>query len=118
MAKSGRLPSSIREHSPAAAYACLLPMLTEVAHAHGYALAVHGSMRRDLDLVCVPWVEDAASGDDLVAALNARVAWLVGDDTEPVDGPTTQPHGRRSWAILLFGGLYLDVSVMPRREDG
>jgi hypothetical protein len=35
--------------------AALYPELSEIARSHGYALAVHGSLARDFDLICVPW---------------------------------------------------------------
>jgi len=37
--------------------AALYPELAAVFRAHGYALAVHGSLQRDFDLVAIPWVE-------------------------------------------------------------
>lgn len=39
---------------------------TRVARRHGYAIGVHGSMSRDLDLIAVPWVESASSPDELL----------------------------------------------------
>jgi len=86
-----------------------------VAREHGYALAVHGSMQRDLDLLAAPWVDDVSDAEVLIAALHERVQWIVEGG---VDGPTEQPHGRRSWAITLYGGPYLDVSIMPMRMKG
>lgn len=47
--------------SPAAVYAHLYPSLVVDARELGYALALHGSMARDLDLVAIPWTDDAAS---------------------------------------------------------
>ena len=42
----------------AAVYAAALyPDLAEIAREHGYALAVHGSLARDFDLIAVPWRE-------------------------------------------------------------
>jgi hypothetical protein len=40
----------------------LLPALREVARRFGYALAVHGSLEWDIDLVAVPWCENAPDG--------------------------------------------------------
>ena len=34
-------------------------MLCDVAREMGYALALHGSMNRDMDLIAVPWVVGA-----------------------------------------------------------
>lgn len=38
-------------------YAALYPSLAEIARTHGWALAVHGTLGRDMDLICVPWTE-------------------------------------------------------------
>ncbi len=39
----------------------IYPQLVEEARRHGYALAPHGSLQRDLDLIAVPWSEEAAA---------------------------------------------------------
>lgn len=49
----------MKEPSIAPAYTFLYPILCEAARACGYALAIHGTMQRDLDLVAVPWVDEA-----------------------------------------------------------
>ena len=49
-------------------YTEILRPLRKQARSMGYALAVHGSMARDLDLVAVPWVESAADPIELVEA--------------------------------------------------
>ena len=101
-----------------ALYATMLPGLIGVARDHGYALAVHGSMLRDFDLIAVPWVGTAAAPEALAEALRD---WL-GGFFKPHDsnGSTTaKPHGRRCWSIHFGGGCYVDLSVMPRwTEDG
>lgn len=90
--------------------ACLafLPSIVRVAKEHGYALAVHGSLARDYDLIAVPWVDEAARPEVLVDAI--RVA--SGGHFAEHDYPATKPHGRRAWAVHLGGGQYLDLSVM------
>lgn len=35
-------------------YACMYQELAEICRAHGYALAIHGSMARDFDLIAIP----------------------------------------------------------------
>jgi hypothetical protein len=86
-----------------------LPSLLEAATAHGYALAVHGSLSRDFDFIAVPWAESASDPHELVSAL----ANACGGIPSP-KRPTRKPHGRLAWSILLGWGPYLDVSVMPR----
>lgn len=111
-------PKKPRDANPAYAliYANLLPYLRVVAREHGYALAVHGSMRTDLDLIACPWVDDAAPAEVLIEAIREHVNGRI----EPYAGtnPDDRSHGRRAWAIYIHegGGLpYLDVSVMPLR---
>jgi len=106
-------------------YAQLLPRIREAAKGLGYAIAIHGTMRRDLDLLAVPWVSEAASADELVEMVAKEVGGFVvgGGGPEPLaygklqGGPTDQPHGRRSWNICWGGRPFIDLSVMPRRLD-
>lgn len=49
-------------------YAVLLHRFREIALAHGYALAVHGSMASDMDLLTVPWVEEVSEPLELARA--------------------------------------------------
>lgn len=81
----------------------------------GYALAVHGSLTRDVDIVAVPWTDDAAPAELLVDAVVRAVDGSQHTDPDP---GKERPHGRRSWSIVLpgFGNTYLDVSVMPRED--
>lgn len=99
-------------------YALLLPELREIARQHGYCLALHGSMLRDLDLVAIPWVGAAASAPELIEAFRS----VLGDyaNYPPDAPPVLMPHGRLAWTIRLTGssaGNYLDISVLPRNGD-
>lgn len=112
--------------TPVATYMAAIPLLTEVARKCGYALAVHGTLGRDLDLVAVPWTEEATPAENLILAFLAAFGWNRAHLTPEVtnqDGtisrpsghvPTPKPHGRMAWSIHFDHGLYLDVSVMPR----
>lgn len=103
----------------ATCYALLLPTLQKTARECGYALAAHGSMKRDFDLIAAPWTEDATDDETLARALCAAVGGKIygamhDEKTDKVDfNPVQRPHGRKGWVIHL-GGPYLDVSVMPR----
>ncbi len=116
--------------SNAVTYALLIPQLAEAGREVGYAVAVHGSLARDLDIVAIPWTEEAVSAERLVMHIMAAVdGHLVnGARRKPVEGkpegewervpgaePTQKPHGRLAWSLHLgHQGLYLDISVMPR----
>lgn len=116
--------------SPAAIYVSMVPVLTEAAREVGYALAVHGSMGRDFDLVAIPWTDEACGPEQLIMRLLAQCGHCgahLGHRTTPREGETRdpsqgngdvaaiKPHGRLAWSILFENGMYLDVSVMPRQ---
>ncbi len=97
----------------------LLPALRHLAERYGYAICVHGSLKRDIDLVAVPWREAAPSADSLVEAIIKACEVIVGVARfrEGKDiNPSLRPHGRKAWSIYLShldDGPYLDLSVMP-----
>lgn len=100
-------------------YAQLLPRIRKAAKGLGYALAIHGTMARDLDIIAVPWTDEAVSAEDLVKTIAEAVDGYVIGDTMHRGGvdepPTKQPHGRLSWNICWGGRPFIDLSVMPRR---
>lgn len=106
--------SGVANQNPAG-YVGILSILVETAREHGYALGLHGSLARDMDLIAVPWVEDARPAEFLIAAIADRVAWLP---THGVDGPENKPHGRRAWSIALGHGARIDISVTPAVASG
>lgn len=101
-------------------YAALLPTLQKAARECGYALAVHGSMNRDFDLIAAPWTEEATDDETLTEALRAACGGKIygamhdGKTGKTELNPVSRPHGRKGWVIHLGNGPYLDVSVMPR----
>lgn len=103
--------------NPAPAYVAMYPILCEVARAHGYALTIHGTLNRDLDLVAIPWTDEAAPAEELIAAIRTRAQLFKFPDGHPILDGEAKPHGRTAWTIPLMGDTFVDLSVMPRRED-
>jgi len=93
---------------PPAAYVGLLKEITVTAKRCGYAIGLHGSLSRDMDIIACPWVESAVEPSRLVKALAKAVGGKVGGAS------SDRPHGRKSWTIMLTAHAYIDVSVMPR----
>ncbi len=110
----------------------LLDEMREVARQDGWALAVHGSMSRDLDLVAVPWTDTASHEAALVEAMRAAVACALGgvaivgageDGRTP--GAKVKPNGRRCYTLHSTSEQlveseagahpYIDLSVMDFR---
>ena len=97
-------------------YAFLYPVLAELANKRGYALALHGSLQRDLDVVALPWSDEASSPEDLAEdfLLYAEIYGMKLGDDHPNRKPAIKPHGRLAWTIPLWAGAYIDLSVMPK----
>jgi len=100
-------------------------MLLQVAKDHGYALCVHGSLHRDMDLVACPWIKEASPALVLIKAMRralGAVTWSREADRKKVYrdcSPQKKPHGRVAYSLHvtergMYGG-YLDVSVMPQQ---
>lgn len=91
-------------------YACLWLAMTKTANRCGYALALHGSMNRDMDVVAIPWVDDCDTGWQLVYKLSKKHGLLI---DKPIK--KKKPHGRIAYALLFPGSsAYIDLSIMPR----
>ena len=119
----------MKDVSPAATYAALLPDVVKAGRDCGYAIAPHGSLARDFDLIAVPWTDEAASAQELImrilsvtgATFREGSRQLEGGEWERTHGdiPSRKPHGRLAWSLHLgHSNLYLDVSVMPRASTG
>lgn len=105
----------------------LIPPMREKARELGYALTVHGTLKRDIDLVAIPWIPGAVAPKTLALALHEVVLAVHGksylqDDPYHMDGcPGHKPHGRLVWSMYFavengnpaaYEG-YVDLSVMP-----
>lgn len=83
----------------------------------GYALAVHGSRARDIDMLAVPWVAQPQKPELLVARLCGVLAGKVGRGIASSGDWTEKPHGRRAVTIILPGlSPEIDLSIMPAIE--
>lgn len=109
----------------AAAYVAIYPMLVQIARRHGYALAVHGSLHRDFDLVAIPWVQEASTPLQLIRAFKKATRTVTqadGFDHLIKDcKPTIKPHGRVAYSLHvtnsgMYGG-YLDISIMSKTKS-
>ena len=88
-----------------------LPDVEEVraaAREVGYAIAVHGSLERDLDLIAVPWVASAVPAKELAEHVAKKIGGHV------INGEY-KPYGRYAVSIQKDGWYRLiDLSITPR----
>jgi hypothetical protein len=72
-------------------YVSRLPAIREAAKEHGYAIGMHGSLRRDFDLMAMQWRDDASDKDTLAHAIAVAACGITRD------GPfqwEQKPNGR------------------------
>lgn len=77
-----------------------------IAFECGYAIGAHGSLKRDIDLMAVPWDNRAVGFDMLVGALCEKLPVVATDRTE-------KPHGRIGVILNGFGKRKIDLSIAP-----
>lgn len=118
-------PSIPRTPEEAAAakryYEQAIETIRAAARGCGYAIGVHGSLERDVDLIAVPWVEHAASAERLVEAVKTAMMVATGVQWIHVSEARNKPHGRVGWTLMFvtFNGphTYIDLAVLPLREQ-
>lgn len=112
-------------HAKPGLYAMYYEYLKEIAREYGYALLIHGSLNRDLDLVAIPWIDNPKSEQDMIREFQK---YLTGIETVGPSGSiyyVELPGGRHSYVIELNRGdkhgewvrfedreYYLDISVV------
>lgn len=91
----------------------ILPPIRQAARFNGYAVAVHGSLKRDIDLIAVAWTETARPETELVKAVCGAVSGVLGNCLVLGEGKD-KPHGRRAYTLIHpgFAGE-IDLSIVP-----
>lgn len=96
-----------------------LPAIRETARRHGYAIGVHGSMRRDMDLIAAPWCDGASDPDTLAHAIADAACGITIASSYDWE---QKPAGRVATSIPICwthrpgvpGDGHIDLSVMPQ----
>jgi hypothetical protein len=94
-------------------YAKVIGPIKRIGHDLGYAIAVHGSLKRDIDLVAIPWTQGAAKKETLLKAICDDLSGVPSED-----GWRKRAHGR--WVHIVRiprhdPDTYLDLSIMELR---
>ena len=91
--------------------AALYPELAEMTRKHGYALAVHGSLSRDMDLTCIPWAVVCSKHMEVIDDICSRF------DIRLIGCGHMREHGRIAYTISIgHGDCAIDLSFMPTLE--
>lgn len=88
--------------------AALYPGLAAIFHGHGYALAVHGSLARDFDLIAIPWAASVSAVDAVLSDVTSKYAVCI------IGEPEQKNHGRVAYTLSVgFGECAVDLSFLP-----
>lgn len=88
--------------------AALYPKLCKLFQEHGYALAIHGSLARDFDIIAVPWAENVSSHEEVIKEMAEKFVF------RPIGDPEAKRYGRIAYVISIgFGECVLDLSFFP-----
>lgn len=86
----------------------MYPDLAEIFQRHGYALAVHGSLARDFDLIAVPWADEVSPPAAVLKSVTEKFAVTVSHDS-----PAARNHGRLAYTLIMgWGHCQCDVSFL------
>ena len=99
-------------------YESILPAVRQAAKYCGYAVGVHGTMRRDLDLIAVPWQQTHTSPDALAVEIQKAATGGIFAKSRQWE---KKPCGRIAtslavcwigWPDAVDGTGHIDLSVM------
>lgn len=98
-------------------YGRIYTMVRKLAWEEGYAIGLHGSFTRDLDMIAVPWEDGRNCKPE---KLIARIVQATGM-REAQGKPGEKPHGRKVWTLLMpeFGDpRFVDLSIVATSAAG
>lgn len=93
-------------------YAAFFTVARLVGWSYGYAIAMHGSFTRDLDLIAVPWTEQAQEANRVLRNIESRTGWK-----RLKEEGSSHPHGRLVWTLTsqkFECPRFVDLGFMPR----
>ena len=107
--------SKSREHivtnGRAAFYASIWPDLLKAANDCGWALGLHGSLANDMDMMAMPWIEEAKPVEDLMQALSDCFTGNMWKDGHIVPH-TGKPNNRIVYTMSIWADLHLDINII------
>lgn len=92
-------------------YTILWPMFRQAAIECGWGLGLHGSMASDMDMMAMPWTEDAKPVSEFIKALSDCIDGTIWKDHHFVPF-LDKPHGRICYSLSIFSDYYIDLSIM------
>lgn len=104
-----------REHvvnnGKAAFYASIWPDIKQAATNCGWALGLHGSLSSDMDIMAMPWTEDAKSVEELMQSISDCFTGNMWKD-EHIVPHYGKPNNRVVYTMNIWADFYLDINII------
>lgn len=95
-------------------YASMWSDFREAALDCGWALGLHGSLSSDMDIMAMPWVEDAKPVEDMINSLERCLTKPDKKLWVPTAKTKDKPNGRVVYTVHIFSDFYLDINIIER----
>ena len=100
----------------AAFYACIWPDLMQTAIDCGWALGLHGSLRSDMDIMAMPWIENAKPVEEMIQALSDCFVNNPWKDKHIIPH-YGKPNNRVVYTISIWADFYIDINVIQNGKN-
>ena len=107
---------SITLNGKASFYACILDDLKQSALNCGWALGLHESLSSDMDIMAMPWVENASPVEEMISALSDCFSDSPYKEFHVVPHKG-KPNNRVVYTMSIWKDWYLDINVIECREE-
>lgn len=92
-------------------YACMWNDFRQAALNCGWALGLHGSLASDMDIMAMPWVEDAKPVDEMIKAIEDCLT-TPDQMVFKTEFDTSKPNNRVVYTIHIFADFYVDINII------
>lgn len=89
-------------------YAAMWNDFRQAALDKGWALALHGSLANDMDIMAMPWVDGASEPMEMINAIRHCF-----DNPREIGYKTSSmPNNRVVYTIFIWADFYLDINII------
>lgn len=96
-------------------FASMYEDIRNCAMSWGWGVALHGSLMNDMDIMAMPWTEEAIKFEELVD----KISKLFDENSLAENYTITydeKPHNRVVATIPIWSDFYLDISTIDTRK--
>lgn len=105
----------ITNNGKAAFYASIWPDLSKAANDCGWALGLHGSLSNDMDIMAMPWTEEAKPVEELMQALSDCFTGSMWKDDHIIPHPG-KANNRVVYTMSIWADFHLDINIIKNES--